>query len=79
MRGKRNPFVAREGIPFILAALAGVLLVFRYLGLFFVPLKSCFFSILPVYCYFTVSFAVLFLCSCFCILLAFFSYFFVVF
>jgi phosphatidylserine decarboxylase len=38
VRGKRNPFVAREGIPFILAALAGVLLAFRYLGLFFVPL-----------------------------------------
>ena len=38
VRGRRNPFVAREGIPFMLAALAGVWLVFRYLGLLYVPL-----------------------------------------
>ena len=30
MQGRRNPFVAREGIPFLAAAAVGVWLVYRY-------------------------------------------------
>ena len=32
MRGRRNPFVAREGIPFMVAAVLGMWLAFYYLG-----------------------------------------------
>ena len=32
MHGRRNPFVAREGIPFIVAAVISAWLAFRYLG-----------------------------------------------
>ena len=32
MHGRRNPFVAREGIPFMLAAAVGLWLAYRYLG-----------------------------------------------
>ena len=31
LRGRRNPFVAGEGVPFLVAALVGAWLVFRYL------------------------------------------------
>jgi phosphatidylserine decarboxylase len=31
VRGRRNPFVAREGIPFVIALVAAVWAVFRYL------------------------------------------------
>ena len=31
LRGRRNPFVASEGVPFLVAALVGAWLVFRYL------------------------------------------------
>lgn len=32
LHGRRNPFVAREGIPFMLAAAVGLWLAYRYLG-----------------------------------------------
>jgi phosphatidylserine decarboxylase len=36
LQGRRNPFVAREGVPFLLAAVLGVWLTFHYLGLLYV-------------------------------------------
>ena len=32
MKGRRNPFVAREGIPFLVVTLAGIFAVWQYSG-----------------------------------------------
>ena len=36
MKGKRNPFVAREGVPFLLVAMLGFVLAFQFLDVVFV-------------------------------------------
>jgi len=36
LKGKRNPFVAREGVPFLLVAMLGFVLAFQFLDVVFV-------------------------------------------
>ena len=40
LHGRRNPFVAREGIPFMVAAVAGLWLAYRYVGPAYVLLPA---------------------------------------
>ena len=46
MQGRRNPFVAQEGIPFLIAALVLVWLTWRYLPQIWLPLPIAAFVVL---------------------------------
>ena len=46
MQGRRNPFVAREGIPFMIAAVVAMWLAFRYLGPVYVLAPAAFLVLL---------------------------------
>ena len=46
MQGRRNPFVAQEGIPFLLAVIAAGLLAYRYLDLYWVGAAAVLFVVL---------------------------------
>ena len=50
MKGKRNPFVAREGFPFLVITIAGILLAAKYGGVnYVVPLVLLFAYIVLVF------------------------------
>lgn len=46
MQGRRNPFVAREGIPFLIAVAVGVWVTFRYIGPVYAALPTIVFVML---------------------------------
>ena len=46
MQGRRNPFVAQEGIPFLIAALVLVWLTWRYIPHIWLPLPAAAFVVL---------------------------------
>lgn len=46
MHGRRNPYVAREGIPFLVAAVLGMWLAYQYLGLLYVLAPLAMFALL---------------------------------
>ena len=45
MRGRRNPFVAREGIPFLLLAVLAAWLTYRQAGLAWLPVPGALFAL----------------------------------
>ncbi len=46
MQGRRNPFVAREGIPFLIATIVAGWLAYRYLDLVWLGAAAAVFVIL---------------------------------